>query len=117
MYEFYEIFKKSQLNPEFVKERIIPIRVESIKLNDAEVLINYMEHWQNEKEKWDKLNEKSKGNMGKLGETHKRIQAINLELGDFLHFLADINSDKKEELSENNFEKIKSLIIQKINSK
>lgn len=115
MLEMYEIFRNSKLEKKGFIERIYPIRVESISLSQPKVLMHYFKYWEEKEKEWAEL-VTTFGTRIKPAQQEKynRVKAIAHELGDFLDFLSDINSKSKEELSENNFEKIKKAIIEKI---
>ncbi len=114
MFEMYEIFRNSKLDRGAFKEKIFPIRVESIRLSDPSVLDTYFEHWEQEEKNWETLIIKRGTRISPAQqERYKRIKAIASELGDFLDFLSDINTKTRVELSKNNFEEIKKAIVAK----
>ena len=115
MFEMYEIFRNSKLEKGKFKEKIFPIRVESIRLSDPSVLDTYFDHWEKQEKEWEQLIVKRGTRISPAQqEKYKRIKAIASELGDFLDFLSDINTKTKAELSKNNFEEIKNAITKRV---
>jgi hypothetical protein len=85
---------------------------ESINFNDPKVLKVYFEHWKNlEAELKDLVNE-----YGADQSEHRKIEAIKNALCDLLPFIKYINTLTTEQLSANNFEKIKAAIKEMANS-
>ncbi|MEI6950266.1 COR domain-containing protein [Paraflavisolibacter sp. H34] len=111
MYELYELFRNSKLNKEELVQKIFPIRVESLNLNDPDARREYYEYW-------EILEAKTKELVNKYGEDqskHRRIEAIKNAIRDLLLLLNDINTKTTEDLSNNNFEKIKESIQKRAN--
>ena len=117
MFEMHEIYRNSKSTRDGFYDKILPIRVESIALNDSKILKTYFEFWEEKEKGWEDLI-KTLGTRisSEQQEQYRRVKAIAYELGDFLAFLNDINAKSKAELSEKNFEKIKSAIMLKAQS-
>ncbi len=117
MYELYEIYRNSRLETKDFVNRIYPIRVESLKLDDPDVLDVYFEYWENLEKKWENLIVKRGTRITTAQKAeYDKIKEIAAKLGDLLDILKDMNALTKELLSDNNFEKIKSSIKERLKS-
>ncbi|MFN3850530.1 MAG: COR domain-containing protein [Spirosomataceae bacterium] len=115
MYELYEVYRNSKLQTKDLAKKIYPIRVEKLKLDDPDFIDCYFDYWEQLEKKWENLIQKRGTRITTAQKAeHEKIKAIAAALGDLLDVLKDMNALTKELLSENNFEKIKSAIKQRI---
>lgn len=116
MYEMYEIFRNSKLDLANFREKIYPIKIESLNLSSPAVLGEYFDHWEQKEQEWEALIKKRGTRIAPAQyERYQRIKAIANELGEFLDFLSDINTKTTDLLSADNFAAIKQAITQKTN--
>lgn len=115
MFEIYEVWRNSSFEKNRFIEKIFPIVVERIKLDDPLILDNYLEYWERQEESWKNLVQKR---TPKLGGEHflmyDRVRKISHNFSNIASFIQDMNSLNKELISENNFQVIKELIDMKI---
>ncbi len=115
MFELYEAYRNAKFEKAELVSKIYPIRIENIKLDDPDILDKYFEHWENLEKKWENLIVKRGTRITKAQQAeYDKIKNIASRLGDLLEILSDMNALTKELLSDNNFEKIKSTIKQRI---
>ncbi|MBE7174030.1 MAG: leucine-rich repeat domain-containing protein [Williamsia sp.] len=113
MYELHELYLNSKSQLEELRKKIFPIRIESLSLSKPKTQKIYMDHWYDLKKDWEELvHSPSKNATPKQHEKLHKIVSIEHELGDFLEFIADINTLTPSLLSQNNFEEIKNAIKQ-----
>ena len=114
MFEMYEIYRNAKLEKGSFYDKIFPVRVENLGLNQPKVLMNYFKFWQDKEKEWEELIVTFGTRItSEQQDQYRRVKEIAHELGDFLAFLNDMNAQSKEELSSNNFEIIKKAIIKK----
>ena len=112
MFEMYEIYRNSKLDRNLLRQKVYPIRVESIRLSDPKVLDQYFEYWENQEKEWEDLIVRRGTRISPAQhEKYRRIKSIASELGDFLDFLSDINAKTKGELSAGDFGIIKNALL------
>lgn len=116
MFELYEIYRNSKLEKKEFSERIFPIHVESINLNDPIILDEYYTYWEEQENTWSKLIQKRIDKIGKQQfAEYDKIKQISSNFGDLTSFLMDMNALNLEVLSENNFDKMITAIDNKLN--
>ena len=117
MFELYEIYRNSRLETRGFIDKIYPIRVESLKLDDPDVLDVYFEYWENLERKWENLIVKRGTRITTAQKAeYDKIKEIASKLGDLLDILKDMNSLSKTILSDKNFAEIKKAIESKVNN-
>lgn len=115
MFELYEAFRDSKLEQEAFVQKLFPIRVEALDLSRPDVLDNYFDFWEQEKNKWEQLITRRPTQItAKQQKQYENIKAINTQLGYLLNILSDINSLSKELLAKDNFDIIKKAIDHRI---
>ena len=116
MYELHRAFEQSNSDLNNLRQKIYPIRVETVALKDPEVLDVYFEHWKQLKEKWAVLVNKRPEDIAPAQHAkYDRIKSITAKLGFLLDFLADICTPDTIELQSNNFEQVKAEIQRRLN--
>lgn len=116
MFELYEIYRNSRLDKNEFSDKIFPIHLETINLNDPLVLDEYYTHWEEKEEEWSKLIQKRMDRIGKeqFAEFDK-VKQISSKFGDLASFIMDMNALTPDMLSENNFDKMITAINVKLN--
>lgn len=111
MYELYEVYRNSKLEAKGFIDKIYPIRVEQLNLNNPKVLGEYFEFWQNLEKEWEDLivTFGTRITVAQKSE-YDKIKEIAAKLGDLLDILKDMNSLTKQILSKDNFAEIKKAI-------
>jgi TIR domain len=116
MFEMHEIYRNSKLDKGAFYDKIFPIRVESLALNQPKVLMGYFRYWAEKEKEWEELIDAfGRRITSEQQDQYRRVKEIAHELGDFLAFLNDMNAKSKEELSEDDFALIKKAIAAKAN--
>ena len=111
MFEFYELYRNSNLDGNRLVKKIYPIRIGKLSLTDLTVMSGYLNHWAAELEKWDQFI-KIQGNRINAS-NHKeydKVRSICNHLGELLEIIKDINTLNIKSLSKNNFAVIKEAI-------
>jgi hypothetical protein len=115
MFELFEIFRNSKMEKEELVKRIYPVCIENLNLNSPAVIAHYLQFWENKEKEWEQL---IKDNTGGVSEEQQadytRVKRIIAYLGSLLDFLSDVNFLDQQQLSEDNFQQIKSAIQQRI---
>lgn len=118
MFELYEIFRTSQSNQQKFSQRILPIMVEFIKLDRPSVIETYLDHWEEEEKEWKAFVQKrfEKGQQVNEGQTRRLHTAQNIyaNFGNMADWLIDINAMTVQLLSQNDFQKVKDAINQRL---
>ena len=65
MFELYEIGRNAKFDKEVFSQKVLPIRLEQLKLDDPQVLGGYYTYWEGEKKRWDSFLKQrmAKGNL------------------------------------------------------
>ncbi|MVM31186.1 TIR domain-containing protein [Spirosoma sp. HMF4905] len=105
MFELYEIYRNSTLSKEKFVLKILPVRIETLYLNNPSVLLEYFQYWENLENEWKKLvlSYLSSSTLNQF----EKIKTIRYKIGELISHLNDMNSETIELLSRNDFEKIK----------
>jgi TIR domain len=103
MFELYELYRNSNLESKVLLKKVYPINIEKLNLNDPDKLMVYIQHWNDQLLKWEKLS-------NRFPEKYDQIKSIALALSELLSFLNDINSLNLKKLSNENFFEIKRAI-------
>ncbi len=110
MYELYELYRNAKLETGELLKKIFPVRVEEIDLDKPAVIEEYISYWQNRETAWKDVMDKSVAYQQK----YRMIQDIRSSIGHLLLFLNDVNTQKPELLSKNDFAAIKKAIAQQV---
>lgn len=114
MYELFEIARNSRWEKSEFAKRVLPVRVESLKLDDPMVLDEYFEHWEQEKDKWEAFMRKRMDAVTQAQSTrYHNTKEIQRQFGRLADWLADINSSSLKLLSENDFHLVKEAIVKR----
>ena len=114
MYELCEIARQSHYDREEFRERVLPIRLESIDFKDPRVMESYIQYWRNELARWDETTKNNPGNLAvENHQRHQRIKDIAHYFGKLTEWLADSNMLSTQQLSSNDFADIKEAINKK----
>lgn len=114
MTELCDIYLQSTQEPAKFAQKILPVRVENIKLDDPDVLLDYLDYWEAYFEKWHKAVQR-RPNLGKSNlDKFERSRRIKNDAGDVLGHFADLNASTNTLLSENDFERVKSMILKRL---
>jgi internalin A len=115
MYELHKAYEQSNSDLNTLRQKIYPIRVETVALKDPEVLDAYFEHWEQLETKWEALVTKhSKRITAAQQAQYNRIKSIAGRLGDLLDFLSDLNASTTDMLSQDSFATIKQKIQERM---
>lgn len=108
MFELYEIYKNVGMDKAKFIERIFPLRVENINLNDTDVVNGYVNYWETEKARWDiNMKENSDNVTPEQTNQYQVVKRLVNELTALLQILSDINALNIESLEKDDFEEIK----------
>jgi internalin A len=114
MFELYEVYRNSMFEKEEFKEKIYPIRVESIAFDDNKVMADYLSYWKTKKEEKEILVRDFLDNIeSEQFKEFEKIRNISLKFMEMITILKDMNALTKDLLSKNNFAEIKKAIEQK----
>ncbi|MDX2248003.1 MAG: COR domain-containing protein [Bacteroidia bacterium] len=117
MYELYEIARNSNFDREKFRKRILPVRVESLALNDIDILEEYYGHWEKECSKWKDFIKRriDRGNISEA-QSKRLIIYTNIEqkLGDLIDWLQDINASTYKLLSQDDYKIVKEAIEKRL---
>ena len=105
----YELYRNSYLDSKVMIEKIFPIRVEKLELDNPKVLESYYKYWDEEEKSWGELATKYYANQ----RDHRMVRSIKEALPDLLEFLSNINTKTTDILSDNNFKEIIAAINKK----
>ena len=113
MFELYEVARNNKWEKDLFAKSVMLIPVESIKINDPEILDVYYDHWESRKQKWQELSEKRVKKGKKPHPAYNKMVDIDHKVMDLYDWLADINAKTETLLRKNNFEEVKQLIMKR----
>ncbi|MEZ4773255.1 MAG: COR domain-containing protein [Bacteroidia bacterium] len=117
MYELYEIARNSGFDKEKFSKRVLPVRVESLRLDDLSVLKKYYTHWENDCTEWKEFVKQriEKGNMSESLNRRMMIRTyIEQKLGDLIDWVQDMNASTYKLLSDNDYQIVKEAIEKRL---
>ncbi|WP_299364037.1 toll/interleukin-1 receptor domain-containing protein [Winogradskyella sp.] len=115
MFELFEIYRNSKFEKHLFTNKIFPIHLENIKLNDPKILESYYKYWEEKEKAWIDLIQKRVHQISKEQYIeYEKIKNITNNFGDLTSFIMDMNALTPNLLIENNFNKITSEIDNKI---
>ncbi|MEZ4773258.1 MAG: caspase family protein [Bacteroidia bacterium] len=117
MFELYEIARNNKWEKEAFAKRILPIRLETLRLDDPTELEPYFKYWESEAVKWKEFINKrmEKGNASRAQqERYMMVNEINQRFGDLADWLQDIQAMTLPLLSENDFQRVKEAIVKRV---
>ncbi|MDX2248000.1 MAG: caspase family protein [Bacteroidia bacterium] len=117
MHELYEIARNNKWEKELFSRRILPVRLEPLKLDDPASLEPYFEYWEQEVVKWHTFIKKrmEKGNVSRAQqERYMMVREISQQFGDLADWLEDIHAMTLPLLSENDFQRVKETILKRV---
>ena len=118
MYELYEIARNCQWEKQHFTQRILPVRVEKLTLDEPDTLEDYFDHWEKKQSKWERLIQKRLGQItSSQSDRYHKIKQVHNSWGDLADWLMDINAMTIPLLSQNDFEQVKTKIHERLNSK
>lgn len=117
MFEFLQIYRKSNSDLSEFKDKIYPIVLEGTKIYDPIDRLKYVRYWKDKKEE---LEEEIKEiglaeTIAIIGNDYKNYKEIMDNIALIASLISDLNTLNPKLLSKNNFEEIKKTIISKIN--
>lgn len=111
MFELYEIYRNTEMNKEEFGKRLFPLRTEEIDLGNPDIRNTYVDFWEAEEKEWEKrISDNSDSITEEDAKQSQFVRRLVAEIGNILSCLSDINALNINQLSENDFEKIKSSI-------
>jgi hypothetical protein len=113
MFEFYELYRHSQLDADKMMKKMLPIRLEEIDLNDPRVSDGFIRYWRETKEVWDRTVSENPDQA--LFKTHEKVRNIYNNLGEMLEIINDIKSMNPAILTADNFDGFLNAIINRKN--
>lgn len=114
MHELFEVARTSEWEQAKFANRVLPIRVESLKLDDPMVLDEYFEHWEQEKDKWSTFIKKRMDTATSSQTRRYHItQEIQQQFGKLADWLTNMNAKSLKLLSENDFSLVKEAIVKR----
>ncbi len=117
MFELYEIYRNSKLDKKAFSNRIFPIHLEYINLNDPIKLDEYYTYWEEKEKAWSILIQKRMDKIGKEQfAEYDKVKQIYSKFGDLTSFIMDMNALTLDLLSDNNFKKMIEAIDYKLNN-
>ncbi|MEJ7737668.1 MAG: toll/interleukin-1 receptor domain-containing protein [Chitinophagaceae bacterium] len=115
MFELYEIARNSNFDKNLFREKILPIMVEFVDLDNPAVIDRYLSFWENEYNTWSDLVKKRPGQLAiEQLQRYDKIKMIYQNFGKLTEWLADINTLNAQLISKDNFAEIKSAIIETV---
>lgn len=115
MFELTEIARNSKWEKQAFSNRILPVPIEFIQFDKAQVLTQYFEYWKQEEQHWENLvtNYPQQVGPGQF-RRYQNIKTIQRNFGELSDWLSDIYQSTTEALSANNFEQIKLAILKRL---
>ncbi len=116
MFELYEIYRNSKFEKINFANKIFPIHVEYINLQDPLIIDQYFTFWEKEEKLWFDLiyNRVNKVSKEQFAE-YDKVKRISSTFGDLVSFIMDMNALSPKILSENNFKRLLDEIDKKFN--
>lgn len=112
MWELCEIHQNCSLNKIKFSRHILPIRIESIDLVSPTFLTEYLKYWQYKYEEYFTLLTDFPQEIGEPQLLEfKKIRTIKDRFAEIVGFFQDLNAKSIDILRENNFEQVKTAII------
>jgi hypothetical protein len=113
MFEFYELYRNSNLDINSLLTKIFPIRAEPLALADPVIIENILSYWAKRAEQFRNL----VSNFQYDQQEYSKIESIARAVPKLLPVLKDINTATTEILSANNFAIIKKELESKMDKK
>lgn len=119
MYELYELYKNSGMNPDKFSKKLFPIRIdESLNLGDPDTVNVYVRYWQDQEIIWAKrMKEESETITEEQARQYQFVKRLVIDVRNIVSCLADINSLNLTTLKSNDFADIKSALSEAIEAK
>lgn len=115
MWELCEIHRNSKAEAKLFAQRILPIRLETIKLSKPQTLTVYHSYWEKELQGWEEYFDKfSKKAKGPQWEEYQKIQKINDQFGEVIGIFSDMIAIDQDILADNGHDIIKETILKRI---
>ncbi|MCB9307695.1 MAG: TIR domain-containing protein [Lewinellaceae bacterium] len=115
MFELYEIARNCKFEKDLFSSRILPVRVESIRFDDPDMLEQYFSYWESEEQKWENLIRKRTKNITPAQSRRYHItKDINQNFGELVDWLTDMNAKTNAILRENDFAEVKAAILNRL---
>ena len=101
MFDLYEIFHKSKLSKEELKEKILLIQLEELNLSKPKVLTRYFNHWKNIQEEWEDMIDMMLTNMGPAQQAHySKVKSIVEDLSDLFGMIDSLSTADHKVITE-----------------
>ena len=110
MFEFCEIYRNSKQEMKELRKRVIPVRIENLKLDDPATVEAYLNYWKEREQQWKSL----VNSHGYNQEQRRRVEAIYNSNKDLLPLLRDINASSFELLTQDDFRANKETIEKRL---
>ena len=117
MYELYEIARNCKFEKDLFSQKVLPVPLEQLKLDDPIFLEEYFTYWEDEKKTWQDFVQKrmERGNPSRAQSDRLfRVQEVERHLGDLADWLQDMNAARVKLLSDNDFAPIKEAIARRL---
>ena len=117
MYELYEIARNCKFEKDLFSQKVLPVPLEQLKLDDPIFLEEYFSYWEDEKKTWQDFVQKrmERGNPSRAQSDRLfRVQEVERHLGDLADWLQDMNAARVKLLSDNDFAPIKEAIARRL---
>lgn len=115
MFELYELYRHSQSDIRLLLEKIYPILVEPLDLNNASVIGGYLRYWEQLEKEWaDLVNKNTHQISAAHFQQYQRIKKISQHISELLELIANVNSLSVQMLAADNFLLIKQEIEKNI---
>ncbi len=115
MWELCEIYRTSMQDKKRFSTRILPIRVESLTLDGPRSLRPYMTFWRDFFEEWSETIRDFPQQVGPPQyDRFNKAKVIKDQFATVVDHFNDMNSSTNTLLSENDFERVKSMILKRL---
>ncbi len=116
MFELLEIARNSKWDKAAFTQRILPVPLEVIRFDQPKVLLESIRYWEQKTQEWVDLYKAVASQLSsEQGKRFENVKEIHQNFSKLSDWLIDINASKTSLLSENDFEKVKEAIKERLN--
>jgi hypothetical protein len=115
MWELCEIYRNSLAEKDRFASRILPVRVESLALDNPKTLTDYLKHWKDFFEEWNKMVREFPQQVGKPQlDAFEKSRTIKDQFGNVVGYFQDMNAKNNSLLAQNDFAEVKKTILARV---